>query len=80
MTIPDKLPFTALAGIIAAAVQASGATSGFVAACAWSLVILAAPIEAVLGYTTTKHDWRPSLRRFTALSGIAIAVVVVGLF
>ena len=40
----------ALAGVIAAAVQATGTTPGFVTACTWSFVILIAAVEAAIGF------------------------------
>lgn len=74
-----KLPLTASAGIIAAAVQATGTTNGFGTACTWSFVILVAAVEAALSFSKQKIDWKPWQRAATAMSAILIAVVVVGL-
>jgi hypothetical protein len=77
--MPDKLPITAFAGIIAAAVQATGAVSGFFAAVTWSLVILAAAVEAALCYTAAKRSWPPLRKVLTAGVAIAVAILVVSL-
>jgi hypothetical protein len=78
MAIPEKLPFTALAGIVAAAVQASGAVTGFFAACTWSLVILTAAVEAALGFSAKRTHWRWWQRWITAVAAIMIAIFAVG--
>jgi hypothetical protein len=74
-----KLPITALAGIIAAAVQATGTTTGFGTACTWSFVILIAAIEAAISFSKQKVHWRPWQRRLATLAAISAAVLVVGL-
>jgi hypothetical protein len=73
-----KLPFTALAGIIAAAVQATGTTTGFGTALTWSFVILTAAVEATLGFSKKKANWKPWQRRASTLAAIIVAVLVVG--
>jgi hypothetical protein len=79
MAMPDKLPFTALAGIIAAAVKATSVLLEFYTAVTWSLVILAAAIETVLGYTSVKRHWPTARKRITVGGAILIAAIVVGL-
>jgi len=73
-----KLPFTALAGIIAAAVQASGATTGFGTACTWGLVILVAAVEAILSVLKQKTLWRRWQKWIVGLTAIVLAVAIVG--
>jgi hypothetical protein len=77
MAMPDKLPFTALAGIIAAAVKATSVLLEFYTAVTWSLVILAAAIETVLGYTSVKRHWPTARKRITVGGAILIAAIVV---
>ena len=74
--MPEKLPITAIVGIIAAALQATGALSGFWTVLTWSLVILAAAIEAALGYAASTHP--SSRKRWTARVAILVAMIVVG--
>jgi hypothetical protein len=74
-----KLPFTALAGIIAAAIQATGTTGGFGTACTWSFVILTAAVEAAISFSKQKTNWLPWQRRAAALAATLIAVIVTGL-
>lgn len=71
--MPEKLPITAIVGIIAAALQATGALSGFFTTVTWSLIILAAAVEAALSY-------RASGVRKGLIAGAAITVafLVVG--
>jgi hypothetical protein len=73
-----KLPLTAVAGIIAAAVQATGTTNGFGAACTWSFVILIAAVEAALSFSKQKVDWQPWQRRMITLAAITVSILVVG--
>jgi len=70
---------TALAGIIVAAIQASGVTTGFITACAWSLVILAAALEAIFHFFWQNARW-PAWRKWaTTISATVGALVIVGL-
>jgi hypothetical protein len=77
--MPEKLPITALAGILAAALRASGVVSGpFWTTATWSIVILALPIEAAWGYADSKRYWRSERRRWIKGSAVAAALLLVG--
>ena len=74
----DKLPLTAIAGFIAAGVQATGSTAGFWTAFTWSFVILIAVMEAALGFTKRKKWW-PWQKRTVNIVAVTVALAVVGL-
>jgi hypothetical protein len=75
MSFPDKLPFTVFAVGIAAAFQASGATSPFWTSVVWSIVILASITEATVWFLN-QVSWRRLIKVSFAL---AVAVIVVPL-